>query len=148
MKTLECSSKGDKRFSALYAKITVNGKLTTIEKAYQQSKVYFIDREYVHAKDFKQAKHWQYQGHKSVEFSVGNKIFAVKYLSSWYKALWYKYLTDNECLIDIINQYDNFHDCFKNANTINCQADIIQQVKDKGINSLYEDIKEFIDLFY
>ena len=32
-KTLECSSKGDKRFSALYAKLFVNKKFTTIENA-------------------------------------------------------------------------------------------------------------------
>ena len=39
---LECSSKGDKRFSALYAKVSVNNVLDTIENHYQKSKV-FID---------------------------------------------------------------------------------------------------------
>ena len=38
MKVLECHSKGDKRFSALYAQVTIEGKKVTIEKFYQNAK--------------------------------------------------------------------------------------------------------------
>lgn len=38
MKILECSSKGDKRFSAFYAKIKVFGIYDSIENHYQNCK--------------------------------------------------------------------------------------------------------------
>ena len=38
MRILECHSQGDKRFSAFYAKVEVNGKLDSIENHYQLSK--------------------------------------------------------------------------------------------------------------
>lgn len=38
MKTLRCDSQGDKRFSALYAQVVVEGKLDTIENHYQLAK--------------------------------------------------------------------------------------------------------------
>ena len=145
-KTLECSSKGDKRFSALYAKLFVNKKFTTIENAYQLSKKFNIDGEIIKAKDFKQTKHWQHMGYKPVCFNVNGKDFPIEYLSCWYKSLWYKYLSHNPHLLNIINEYDNFTDCFRNKNTINCQADIIKQVRYYGLNSLYNDIKDFLNM--
>lgn len=38
MKILECSSRGDKRFSAFYAKVEVFSKLDSIENHYQSCK--------------------------------------------------------------------------------------------------------------
>lgn len=38
MKVLECSSKGDKRLSAFYAKINLFGNYNSIENHYQLSK--------------------------------------------------------------------------------------------------------------
>ena len=37
---LECSSKGDKRYSSMYAKVTVFDNYDTIENHYQLSKVF------------------------------------------------------------------------------------------------------------
>ena len=38
MKILECSSKGDKRFSSFYAKVSFYGKIDSIENIYQSVK--------------------------------------------------------------------------------------------------------------
>ena len=38
MRILECSSKGDRRFSAFYAKISFYGKIDSIEHIYQSVK--------------------------------------------------------------------------------------------------------------
>lgn len=38
VKILECSTAGDKRFSAFYAKVSVNGKFDSIENHYQWTK--------------------------------------------------------------------------------------------------------------
>ena len=37
-KVLECSSRGDRRFSAMYAKVEVFGVMDTIENHYQRGK--------------------------------------------------------------------------------------------------------------
>lgn len=146
---LECSSKGDKRFSASYSKIYVNGVLDSIENHYQKSKVFkdLTNGKEVQFNDFKKVKHIQYRNeYELIGFKIEKNFFDKKYLTVWYKSLWYKYFLYNKNLINVINKYDEFNDTFAKTNTLNSQADVVKQIRYKGINSLYEDIKEFLIL--
>jgi hypothetical protein len=141
---LECSSKGDKRFSALYAKINN----ISIEDRYQLLKKFLYNQKILHPENFKQAKHWQYKNeYKLIDFKVNNQIFSLKYLTAYYKYLWYIYLVSNKQLVNYIKKFDTFTDCFAKENTINSQKDIIEQVAKEGLNSLYEDCKFFVHKF-
>lgn len=150
MKNLECSSKGDKRFSALYAKVYVNKKLDSIENHYQKSKVFLNlkTNETFQCEDFKRTKAIQYKtkDYKLIGFNINGIFLEKEFLSDWYKALWYKYLITNKHLLVIINEYDTFTDCFKRKNTINSQSDVMKYIKDFGLDRLYQDIKPFFEL--
>jgi hypothetical protein len=83
MKILECSSKGDTRFSAFYAKVDVSGVYDSIENHYQLSKRFGSDAK---------PKHWkECKGRKPSHFMIGSHSYDLCYLSLWYKSLWLKY---------------------------------------------------------
>lgn len=143
MKVLECSSKGDIRFSALGAKIMVNGKLDTIENHYQLSKRFLGENgEVIIPNTWREAK-----GKKIEYFEVGRKSFEPKYFSAFYNLMWVKYLDKNPELVQFAKGFDDFSDMFK-GKSINCQADTIRKYIKKGRNSIMEDdsVKEFIKL--
>ena len=142
MSTLECSSKGNKNFSALYAKVTIKGKTQSIENWYQLSKCFTGKR----PKSFNQAKHIQHRGYKPTSIFIFDKEYDIKYLTAWYELLWVKYLDKHPELVEIAKQYDNFSDMFRNKNTINCQADIIRDYVQKGRKYIIEKHSEFIEL--
>lgn len=141
---LECSSKGDKRFSAMYAK--VNG--ITIENRYQLSKRFLHNGLIVYPSSIKECKHWQYKNdYILLDFIAFNNIFSIQYLSMYYKFLWYLYFIEHKDLIDYIKKFDTFTDCFRKENTKNCQADIIQLIAKEGLDELYKQCKFFIHKF-
>ena len=111
---LECSSKGDKRFSALFAKVYFNGVYDTIENHYQKSK-----RKYNNLKVKK--------GEKPDYIIINNYKLPVTYLSAFYKFLWFIYLEQHKELVDYASSFDTFSDMFKGKNTVNSQADVIRQ---------------------
>ncbi|WP_283747649.1 DarT1-associated NADAR antitoxin family protein [Bacillus thuringiensis] len=123
LNVLECSTKGDKRFSALYAKVSVHGKFDSIENHYQKSKV-FQDKNgtYYTCKKWESAK-----GKKPVACKIGNVILSIEYLSMFYELLWYKYLKNNEYLIDVLAKFDEYHDMFRSKKSMVCQADTIRE---------------------
>ena len=130
MKKLECSSKGDKRFSALYAMVSVNGVVNSIEKHYQSVK---FKGEPCNPKRCKKGEH--------VEFIViNNKILDVKYLTAFYKLLWIKYFINNKDLFEYAKGFDEFNDMFK-GKSINCQADVIKELVEKGMKAMFNDIE-------
>lgn len=135
---LECSSKGDKRFSAFYAKVSLFGKYDTIENHYQQSKLFFDEN-------------WKFQkvenpkGMKPAAIIVNNVFMNVNCLTPFYKFLWLKYLDNNPELVEVLRRYDEYMDMFKGKNTLNCQADVIRQYMKIGRDSLIEDIQPFLD---
>ncbi len=134
-RVLECSTKGDARFSALCAEVMVCGKTQTIEDHYQLSKRFREGGRIVVPKHFKQAK-----GRKPVNFSIADEIFDVEELTSWYVYLWVKYLDENPNLVKVLEKYDDYSDMFK-RNSINCQADVIRDyMKDrKALVTLHKD---------
>ncbi|WP_429909438.1 DarT1-associated NADAR antitoxin family protein [Geobacillus thermodenitrificans] len=134
---LECSSKGDKRFSAFYAKVNVWGKYDSIENHYQLCKRFGNEV----PKTWRDAK-----GRQPTYIELKGKVFDTKYLTYWYKLLWLKYLDENPHLVEYAKQFDDFSDMFKGKNTINCQADVIRQYVKEGRESIINECKELIDL--
>ena len=112
-KVLECSSRGDKRFSAMYAKVVAFGVPDTIENHYQKCK---RTAEGNLVKKGQPVNHMVLNGHR----------FPVEMLTDWYRLLWIKYLDGNPVLVEYAKQFDEFTDMFRGKNTINCQADVIK----------------------
>jgi hypothetical protein len=103
---LECSSKGDKRFSAFYAKVNGN----SIETIYQGRKVF---------EDGSTGLSWkEAKGKKPI-----NPI-EVRYL---YSKLWDIYFEQNPELLEIIKQYKGFSDIFGQEGHA-CQAEEIYRI--------------------
>lgn len=116
---LECSSKGDKRFSALYAKVTYNGIYDTIEHHYQRAK-----RKY----NGQVVK----KGEKPDYMIINNIKLPTKFLTPFYKYLWYIYLIEHKELVEYASSFDSFSDMFRGRNTVNSQADVIEEyIKNK-----------------
>lgn len=135
--TLECSSKGDKRFSAFYAKITLpNNVIDSIENIYQFSKRFPYQ-----ANTIKEAK-----GKTPHFFVFLNQEYPINLLSSFYEFLWILYFIQHEYFVDYIKQYSKFTDSFR-GKSINCQADIINKVKALGLNNMIAE-NYFCNKFY
>lgn len=127
LSVLECSSKGDKRFSAFYAYVEIFGRNTNIERHYQSSKK-FYDETITKAK-----------GLKPDYLEINGKQLDPKYLTAWYKLLWVKYLDQHKELVAYANEFDEFNDIFKGKKSINCQADVIRQYVKQGRVSIMEE---------
>ena len=135
MRILECSSKGDKRFSAFYARISFYGEIDTIENIYQSVK-----------RDENGNKVGK--GKKVHHIVINNKVLNVKYLTPLYKMLWVKYLDNNKNLVTYAMQYDDYSDMFKGKNVVNCQADVIRQYIKEGRESIMNEplVKELCSI--
>lgn len=133
---LECSSRGDKRFSAFSARVTVNGVERSIEEHYQLSKRFgdFIP------KSWKDAK-----GKKPTHFVVGDRSFDVKYLTSWYELLWIKYFVCNLELLEYARKFDTYSDMFAKAGS-NSQHIVIYGCAKYGLRFMLDRNAEFIEL--
>ena len=104
---LECSSKGDKRFSAFYAK--VNSK--SIEDQYQAAKIF---------EDGSTGLTWrQAKGRKPTNLEEVNKL---------YKELWRQYLIEHPALLRGLKQASGLSDIFGQEGH-NCQATTLWELK-------------------
>lgn len=151
LKTLECSSKGDKRFSALFCNTNVNGVLDTIEKHYQLSKV-FIDLKTnnpIRFNTINKIKQAQYLTNKYslIGFNVKGKFISLAYMTMWYYSLWYKHFCINKDKINIVKKYDFFTDCFAKPNTMNSQADVMYFIRYNSMQDIRKLITPFLELF-
>ena len=106
---LECSSKGDKRFSAFYAK--VNGK--SIEEHYQAAKVF---------PDGSTGLSWRK--------AKGRKPVNIKEVTILYKDLWKQYLDKNPALVRGLIQAKGLSDIFGQKDH-NCQALVLWELRTK-----------------
>jgi len=105
----ECSSKGDKRFSAFYAK--VNGK--SIEEQYQAAKIF---------EDGSTGLTWKE--------AKGRKPINHKEVSKLYKDLWRTYLKNNPHLVRGLLQQSGLCDMFGQEGH-NCQAIILWEIRNE-----------------
>lgn len=130
MKTIECSSRGYKKASAMYAIVEYCGKMDTIENHYQSVK---------RDKDGNLVK----KGDKVDHIVIYGRKLNPRYLTPFYKLLWAKYLGMNKDIVAYLRQYDEFTDMFR-GKSVNCQADVIRQYIKEGANSILqeEDVRE------
>lgn len=104
---LECSSKGDRRFSAFYAR--VEGK--SIEEQYQAFKIF---------EDGSSGLSWkQAKGKKPVNIKEARKL---------YSKLWDKYFQENSELLEVIKKYNGFTDIFGQKGHA-CQAEEVYRIR-------------------
>ncbi|MNM86584.1 hypothetical protein D3C81_987410 [compost metagenome] len=140
MRSLECSSAGDKRFSAFYATVEVYGVRDSIENHYQLSKRFKGERAYT----WRGAK-----GRVPTTFFIGPSEYPATckkpfdFLTAWYKLLWMEYLDNNPKLVDFLLGYERFTDRFSGKSII-CQADAISQYILVGRWSIIEEIKPLV----
>ncbi len=112
---LECSSKGDRRFSALYARIRFRGN-RTIEELYQARKLILIDGQYISGLSVKEAK--------------GKSCVNIEDARLFYRQLWAEYFHENPELYEVIRPYRGFSDVFGQVNHA-CQAEEIWLIHQK-----------------
>ena len=109
---LECSSRGDKRFSAFYARIKSKG-FKSIEELYQAKKV-FAD----HSTGL------------SPKAAKGRKAINMPECMAYYSELWDLYFEENPELLEVIKNYNGFCDMFGRPGC-QCQAKEIYRIKNK-----------------
>lgn len=128
-KVLECSTKGDKRFSAFCANITINGKTDSIEHFYQNAK---------RTKDGAVAGKGKPFDYFVCPF-CGVK-FPPEEVSNLYKGLWIFYYNMHPELIEYAKQFDIFNDMFRGRSK-NCQADVIRDLV-RNRNNFIDNVKK------
>lgn len=67
-------------------------------------------------------------------------------LSTWYTFLWYVYFKQNASLFDFVSQFSTFTDAFSRG-AINCQADVIAEFVEKGLESFEGEANRFLAYF-
>lgn len=108
---LECSSAGDKRFSAFWAKI--DG--VSIEEAYQAAKVF---------EDGSTDLHWkQAKGRRAVNHNE---------VSRFYEALWRLYMDRNPELYAVLAAAPGLSDVYGQAGH-NCQATVLWKLRNEHL---------------
>ena len=107
---LECSTKGDKRFSAFYA--IVNGK--SIEERYQAAKV-FPD------------------GSTGFSWRAAKGKLAVNhvYLVSFYASLWNEYIKQHPELLEVLRKASGLSDIFGQPGSV-CQATELWRIRNNS----------------
>lgn len=107
---LECSSKGDKRFSAFYARLKSKDN-KSIEELYQAGKTF---------EDGNTGLTWKE--------AKGRKPINGHFCRLHYKRLWEWYFMENPELFDVIRQYNGFTDIFGQEGHA-CQAEEIYRIR-------------------
>ena len=124
MKVLQCHSKGDKRFSALFAEVTIGGKKITIEEFYQKAK---------RLKDGSLPKKGQAFHH----LEIFGKIIPKEYCSEFYDMIWVQYFMENKDLYEYAKTFDDYEDIFK-GKSWNNQEKTIRRICKEGLESVYD----------
>jgi len=114
---LECSSKGDKRFSAFYARLKCY-KNKTIEEIYQASKIFENGITGLTIKEAKGRFHVNYKETKVI-----------------YSDLWDLYILENPELIKVLINCSGLSDIFGQSGHV-CQATELWRIRDCLINNI------------
>lgn len=112
---LECSSKGDKRFSAFFARLNKYNN-RSIEEIYQAAKVFVNGDTDLNWRDAK-----------------GRKPINVDEVTKLYATLWDEYIDENPELLEVIKQASGLSDIFGQTNS-NCQATELWRIRRKYLN--------------
>lgn len=113
-RVLECSSRGDRRFSALFALVKIKGKEQSIEEWYQNAK---------RTSDGKKAGKGKSFDHIICPFT-GDKLPA-KDAADLYRGLWITYLSNNPDLVKYASQFDEFTNMYSGNHLEECPEEVI-----------------------
>jgi len=109
---LECSSRGDKRFSAFYAKIKKRDN-RSIEEIYQAAKVF---------SDGSTGLNWkEAKGKKAVNMDEVSKL---------YSQLWNEYIEENPHLLLVLKEASGLSDIFGQKDHM-CQATELWRIRNR-----------------
>ncbi len=108
---LECSSKGDKRFSAFYA--YVNGR--SIEVQYQAAKIF---------EDGSTGLHWKE--------AKGRKAVNADECTILYENLWRQYISEHPELLEILKRSSGLSDIFAEKGSVN-QAYVLWKIREENM---------------
>lgn len=111
---LECSSKGDKRFSAFYAKMSF-APFKTIEESYQASKIFEDGSTGLSIKEAK-----------------GRKAINQEFCSKYYSKLWDQYISENN-LLPVLKAASGLSDMFGQEGRC-CQATELWRIRNNDRN--------------
>jgi hypothetical protein len=111
---LECSSKGDKRFSAFYARVKKYGN-KTIEELYQAAKVF---------EDGSTGLTWRE--------AKGRKAVNAEETARLYRKLWQRYIKENPRLLKVLIDASGLSDIFGQEGHM-CQATELWRIRRKAI---------------
>lgn len=111
---LECSSRGDRRFSAFYARIKSRGN-KTIEELYQASKIFEDGTTGLSWRDAK--------GRKAVNQDACNQLYAT---------LWDEYIDENPQLLNVLQSASGLSDQFGQAQHC-CQATELWRISGRAV---------------
>lgn len=92
---LECSTKGDKRFSTLYARLKCAGNRSIEEIMYLASKIFPDDSTGLSPKPAK-----------------GRQTIHMKFCAKVYEQAWQKYFEENPELLEYASNFNGFSDIF------------------------------------
>ncbi|MCT7965066.1 hypothetical protein NG799_01805 [Laspinema sp. D1] len=147
MKTLECHSKGDTRFSPFFCDVKVFGINKSIENHYHCSKVFETPTgKIVFPNDWRQSKKLAKSGAKQVAWQISEMMFPIRsdatgryaiddFGVQWYCCLWYKHLRENPWKVEYVKEFDEFNDPFAGKFPF-CQAKVMEKVKNEGLYGL------------
>lgn len=111
---LECSSRGDRRFSAFFA--YVNGR--SIEEQYQGAKIF---------EDGSTGLHWKK--------AKGRRAVNAAECAILYENLWRQYISEHPDLLDVLKKASGLSDMFATAGCVN-QANVLWKIRNEQmINS-------------
>lgn len=114
---LECSSCGDRRFTAFFARIKARGS-RTIEEIYQSSKVF---------EDGAPGRSWrEAKGHRPVNDQKVRLLYAT---------LWTEYMQENPELLNVIVAATGLSDVFGPTDSV-CQATELWSIRARALNEL------------
>lgn len=145
---LECSTCGDKRFSAFGAKVKAFGAYDFVEFFYRLAKG-FEGKERPRIKDpwYKKMDYIRSIKGKKPDFMIlGSKRYDVSKLSQWYHMLWIRYLDANPDLVDYLKLFDEYNDVYKGS-SVSCKADSIRKYIKDGRESLLVECDELNSTF-
>ena len=114
---LECSSKGDKRFSAFYARIEQRGN-RSIEDLYQASKRFADGTTNL---SWREAK--------------GRGAINMNYCRRHYHRLWAEYIQENPELLNVLVNASGLSDVFGQPGHV-CQATVLWDIRLKQISKM------------
>lgn len=145
---LECSTKGDKRFSAFGARVEVFGVNDFIEFHYFFAKKFNDYRIPKNPQNFSWKNRILYikaiKGAEPDYLMINGHRYDIKYMHQWYHLLWIKYLDNNPHLVEYLKLFDDYNDIFKGKSGI-CQADSIRKYIKDGRKSIVDECKELIN---